>query len=380
MALTHAAAFTAIPTAALLALWLAPAAPERWWLLLVIGSLGALFSWYFRRNLPESPRWSVLAGRPEEAAATLEHIEKAVGREAGPSPEPVAEASSLPVRPMPFWEIWSPRYRRRTLMMVVFHLLQPIGYYGFMHWLVTVLRDAKGLPYDDALRIQLCAFLLAPVGPLLGVWSSERSQRKWLIVGLTLVLASMQVAFGLAEGAVLLIPLAALIVVGLNWFSAVFHAYQAELFPDRGPGDGCRLHLCLEPGQHGGAEPGDAGVTGEILVGGVRPDGDGVRGRGRGDRPFRAAYQQPDARGSLARRASLDGFESRAAEMLSLPRQLQDLPVGGRSPGPVDCRQGDFLPLDRRIQMPRRLCAISLVRLAHRNAACNCLMVADSPG
>src|SRR5262249_23967541 len=44
-------------------------------------------------------------------------------------------------------------------------------------------------------------------------------------------LAALQVAFGLAEDAVLVTLAAAAIVVGSNWFSASFHAYQAELFP-----------------------------------------------------------------------------------------------------------------------------------------------------
>jgi putative MFS transporter len=53
-------------------------------------------------------------------------------------------------------------------------------------------------------------------------------------VGLTLI------GFGLAVNAVLLTLLAAAAIVGLNWFSAVFHAYQAELFPTtcRGTGVG----------------------------------------------------------------------------------------------------------------------------------------------
>jgi putative MFS transporter len=52
-----------------------------------------------------------------------------------------------------------------------------------------------------------------------------------LIVALTMVLAAMQAAFALTGDAVVLTLLAAAVVVGCNWFSAVFHAYQAELFP-----------------------------------------------------------------------------------------------------------------------------------------------------
>jgi putative MFS transporter len=231
VAVTHAAAFTAVPAASLLALWVAPRhAPERWWLLLMIGAAGALLAWYFRRNLPESPRWSAQAGRLEEAVKTLAQIEAAVQRQTGPLPPVVAPPQQPTARKAPFREIWSPRYRGRTVMLVVFHLLQTIGYYGFMHWLIVLLQ-AKGFAPDEALRMGFVASLLAPVGPLLGVWSSERWQRKWLIVGLALLLGTTQVGFGLSSHPVALTTLAAMVVVCSNWFSAVFHAYQAELFP-----------------------------------------------------------------------------------------------------------------------------------------------------
>jgi putative MFS transporter len=230
VAVAHAVAFTAFPAAALLALPLVGQHPERWWLLLVIGSLGALFTWSIRRRLPESPRWLASVGRGEEAAAVLEKIEGAAGEAGHPLP-PVTE----PLRPapqrVPFRAIWAPPYLGRTLLLVAFQLLQPVGYYGFMHWLPKLLEDVKGFERGSALAMQFAASLLAPVGPLLAVVSIERWQRKRLIVGLALGLSAALAAFGLAGHAGLLTLLAAVIVVGNNWFSAVFHAYQAELFP-----------------------------------------------------------------------------------------------------------------------------------------------------
>jgi putative MFS transporter len=231
VALAHAVAFTALPVAGLLALLLAPEeSPRGWWLLLVIGSAGGLFTWYFRRRLPESPRWSATVGRHEQAAAALGAIEAEVERRTGCPLPPVMVAAQEPMARRGFWEIWTSRYRGRTLMLVGFHLLQTVGYYGFMHWLV-VLAQQKGLGHNEALRLYVAASLLAPVGPLLGAWSSERWQRKWLIVTLALAIAAGQLLFGYLQSSLLLALTGSAIVIGLNCFSAVFHAYQAELFP-----------------------------------------------------------------------------------------------------------------------------------------------------
>jgi putative MFS transporter len=231
VALAHAAAFTALPVAGLLARWLAPKeSPEKWWLLLVIGSAGGLFTWYFRRRLPESPRWSATVGRHEEAAAALAGIEAEVELRTGCLLRPVTLEAQEPISQSPFWRIWASAYRGRTIMLMVFHLLQAVGYYGFMHWLV-ILAEQKGVEFNQALSLNAAASILAPVGPLLGVWSSERWERKWLIVALALAVALGQLWFGWVENGLALLLTAAAVMVGLNWFSAVFHAYQAELFP-----------------------------------------------------------------------------------------------------------------------------------------------------
>src|SRR5262249_19010436 len=133
--------------------------------------------------------------------------------------------------------IWSRRYRGRTALLIAFQLLQTIGYYGFMHWLVALLV-AKGFTQDEALDLGVVASLLAPVGPLLGGWSVGRWQREHPVVCLTVPLGALQVGFGLGAGAVALALTAGAIVVCSNWFSALFHAYQAELFPTEARGTG----------------------------------------------------------------------------------------------------------------------------------------------
>lgn len=79
IALVHAFAFTAVPTAALLGRLMAPReVSQGWWGLLVLGGAGAMLARWVRRQLPESPRWLAAVGRRDEAEAILRRIEDAV--------------------------------------------------------------------------------------------------------------------------------------------------------------------------------------------------------------------------------------------------------------------------------------------------------------
>ena len=66
----QAVGFTATPVVAFLSYLLIPIAPlglEGWRWVVLIGAHGALFIWWVRRKLPESPRWLAQKGRLAEA-------------------------------------------------------------------------------------------------------------------------------------------------------------------------------------------------------------------------------------------------------------------------------------------------------------------------
>src|SRR5580692_13167474 len=77
VAITQVVGFCAVPVAALLARVLVPThflmAGWRW--VVLIGSAGALLTWWFRRHLPESPRWLASRGRTAEAETILAALE-----------------------------------------------------------------------------------------------------------------------------------------------------------------------------------------------------------------------------------------------------------------------------------------------------------------
>jgi MFS transporter, putative metabolite:H+ symporter len=272
VAITQVAGFCAVPVAAVLSRLLVPThflmSGWRWGM--VIGASGALLTWWFRRRLPESPRWLESRGRVAEADAIMSGLEKesfsASGRSGewlGPSGEQAERkraaakmdhaSGAAEIKPgyfaslrmtqekrmaergaerASFWELWKTPYLSRTVMLVIFQALQTIGFYGFANWAPTFLLK-RGVSLLHSLEYTLLIALVSPLGPLLAAVTSDRMERKWTIVVLALLVAGLGLGFGNSIAPAAVVGFGALLTLANYWFSAAFHAYQAELFPTR---------------------------------------------------------------------------------------------------------------------------------------------------
>src|SRR6185503_2291374 len=107
--------FSAVPVVAFLAWQLVPIAPlglEGWRWVVLIGALGAVFVWWIRLRVPESPRWLATHSRLDEA-------------EAGTKLSFVS-APALEAPHGRFGEIFEGVYAARTLIMILFNIFQAV--------------------------------------------------------------------------------------------------------------------------------------------------------------------------------------------------------------------------------------------------------------
>ncbi len=155
--------FLAVPTVALTAWLLVPHAPlgvSGWRWVVLLSGVFALAIWWLRSRLPESARWLAAHGRHAEADAVVTELEARCMRDAGaPLPEPQT-ATSLPAGVVPTALLWRAPYRARIGMLVVFHVFQAIGFFGFGNWLPALISAqgagagvTKSLAYSFAISL-----------------------------------------------------------------------------------------------------------------------------------------------------------------------------------------------------------------------------------
>ena len=229
----QAVGFCAVPVAAFFAYLLVPhtiLGLDGWRWVVLIGAHSAVFIWWIRLALPESPRWLAQQGRIAEAERVICELERKVTAEYGrPLPEPAKPVTVCRLRGG-FRDMWRAPYRKRTVMLTIFNVFQTVGYYGFANWVPTLLIK-QGITVTSSLLYSSIIAIAAPLGPVIGLLIADRFERKTIIVWMAAANIVCGLLFSQATNVMLLISLGVCLTLAGNILSYSFHAYQAELFP-----------------------------------------------------------------------------------------------------------------------------------------------------
>jgi putative MFS transporter len=206
---------------------------DGWRWLAFVPAVGALLIWQVRGALPESPRWLEAQGRSAEAGQITTRIEQRVARDLGSQLPAIHAPSHAPMRQGQAKSMWMPPYRRRTVVLIVFHVFQTIGYFGFANWLPTLLVS-QGIEIGKSLAYSAVLALVPPAAPLVFGFFIDKVERKWLIAAGALLAAAaglLMSRFTQHSNFALFTVVGAALAVGNSLMSLSYHTYQSELFP-----------------------------------------------------------------------------------------------------------------------------------------------------
>lgn len=150
-----------------------------WRAMFVIGGLGALFVWWLRKALPESPRWLEAIGRDAEAEHVIASIERQVS--SGSDLPAVAVSLRRPIGQVPLSVLFTPPVVRRTLLAIAVNVVALVCSYSFISWIPTFFVK-EGFSVTRSLAFNAAMSGGAIAGPLLGMLLADRIGRRRGIV------------------------------------------------------------------------------------------------------------------------------------------------------------------------------------------------------
>jgi MFS transporter, putative metabolite:H+ symporter len=222
--------------AALLGYFVIRELDEGWRIAQVISAAPIVMLLWWRRSLPESPRWLIERGRAAEAEAQVERIEAQA--QDGRTSLPPLESVEVPAQSVRsggtlaenLAALWSPSMRRTTVMLWILWLAITFSYYGFFTWIPSLLVK-QGMTTTKSFSYSIIIYLAQIPGYYSAAFLSERLDRKWTIV-LYMFLGGFAAFLMSSAGSGASIMMAGfLLSFFMNGTYAGIYAYTPELYP-----------------------------------------------------------------------------------------------------------------------------------------------------
>jgi putative MFS transporter len=221
--------------AALLGYFVIPAWPGGWRIVQVVSALPIAMLLWWRRSLPESPRWLIERGRAAEAEACVARIEAEASRAGRALPPvegalPAAGPRSGGTLGGNLAALWSPGMRRTTIMLWVLWIAITFSYYGFFTWIPSLLVK-QGMTTTRSFGYSIIIYLAQIPGYYSAAFASEKLDRKWTIVLYLLAGGAAAYAMSCAGSAAAITLAGFWLSFFMNGTYAGIYAYTPELYP-----------------------------------------------------------------------------------------------------------------------------------------------------
>jgi len=224
--------------AALLGYFLVPPFEHGWRIVQVITALPILMLLWWRRALPESPRYLLAMGRVSEAEAVVRRLEERVVRATGrPLPEPRPEAQTadpVGVEAGQGWRavvwLWRGAMARQTATTWALWFSITFAYYGFFTFIPSLLIS-EGLTISKSFGYAIGIYLAQIPGYYSAAFVSERLDRKWTIGAYLLGGALSALLLANADGNTQLLVFGMLLSFFMNGTYACLYSYTPEVYP-----------------------------------------------------------------------------------------------------------------------------------------------------
>ncbi|HYL45092.1 MAG TPA: MFS transporter [Ktedonobacteraceae bacterium] len=210
-----------------------------WRIMLALGAVPALGTFYLRRHIAETPRFALaIQGNLEDATRTVDMVTKKTNGRSPVAPEKPAKPAARQPKRSWLYLLTTPRYLRWLIGTAGAWFLLDIAYYGTTISSPLVLKTLNShANLVTNMFYTLIIFVVAALpGYIVAALTIDRLGRKWIqCVGF----AMMTLAYGLIFVAPALssITLPFLLVYGLSYFFTEFgpnvttFVYPAEIFP-----------------------------------------------------------------------------------------------------------------------------------------------------
>ncbi|MEM3245806.1 MAG: MFS transporter [Candidatus Micrarchaeaceae archaeon] len=230
-------------------LFLVPAFPFGYRLVLLIAAVGGFLALLMRLKVPESPRWLESKGKTSLADSIMRTIElntmKAKHIRNLPNiinmPEPLKKKLSLA-------SLFKGKYKRRTASAWSIEFFQGFGFYGFASFVPIFLH---GLGYSIVSSLLYTALIQTayPIGTLLTTTFVDRIPRKSGMGVLYLINMLMGVGFLLSgvyhSGAAFIVLFGFLTELLIFMDGPLLHIYETEIYPAYARGSGSSISFSL---------------------------------------------------------------------------------------------------------------------------------------